>query len=179
LSALIENILTAQKLDAGKMELAIAPTDLREVVREAVDTVMPSIVANANRLTQAVDAEGEVEIDRLKVLQILMNLLSNAAKFTQDGHITLTVRQVPGRLSLQVADTGPGIPGDQQARIFEWFRKVDTTDAARYQGSGLGLAITKGFCEMLGGTISVESEVDVGSTFTVDIPLPVTSRQGR
>ncbi|MGH8544000.1 MAG: sensor histidine kinase [Gammaproteobacteria bacterium] len=179
LAALIENMLTAQKLDAGTVELQLAPTDLRDVVGEAVDTVMPSIETNGNRLSQIVQANGLVTIDKTKVSQILMNLLSNAGKCTQQGQITLILKQTTRRLFIQVRDTGKGIPGDQPNRIFEWFRKVETSDASQYGGSGLGLAISKGFCELMGGTISVESRVDVGSTFTVVIPLPVTATPDR
>jgi signal transduction histidine kinase len=179
LATLVENMLTAQKLDAGKMELQLAPTDLRDVVREAVDTVMPSIQKNGNRLSQVVQANELVAIDKTKVSQILMNLLSNAGKCTHQGQVTLLLEQTPARLLIQVTDTGKGIPGDQQDRIFEWFRKVETSDATQYEGSGLGLAISKGFCELMGGTISVESRVDLGSTFTVVIPLPVTSKPDR
>ncbi len=179
LATLVENMLTAQKLDAGKMELQLTLTDLRDVVREAVDTVMPSIEKNGNRLSQSVQANELVAVDKTKVAQILMNLLSNAGKCTHQGQVTLTLEQTPTRLLIQVTDTGKGIPSDQQDRIFEWFRKVETSDATQYEGSGLGLAISKGFCELMGGTISVESRVDVGSTFTVVIPLPVTSRPDR
>ncbi|MGH7217378.1 MAG: sensor histidine kinase, partial [Nitrospiraceae bacterium] len=175
LATLIENMLTAQKLDAGTMELQLAPTDLRDIVREAVDSVMPSIETNGNRLSQVVHADGLVTIDKMKVSQILMNLLSNAGKWTQQGQITLILEQTPTRLFIQVTDTGKGIPGDQQDRICEWFRKVETSDASQYGGSGLELAISKGFCELMGGTIRVESRVDVGSTFTVVIPLPVNN----
>ncbi|MGH8489566.1 MAG: sensor histidine kinase [Gammaproteobacteria bacterium] len=147
LAALIENMLTAQKLDAGTMELQLTPTDLRDVVREAVDTVMPSIETNGNRLSQEVQANELVAIDKTKVSQILMNLLSNAGNCTHQGQITLILEQTPTRLLIQVADTGKGIPGDQKDRIFEWFRKVETSDAIQHEGAGLGLAISKGFCD--------------------------------
>jgi len=179
LAALIENMLTAQKLDAGTMELQLAPTDLRDVVREAVDSVMPSIETNGNRLSQWVQTNELVTIDKTKVSQVLMNLLRNAGKCTHQGQVTLILEQTPARLFIQVTDTGKGIASDQQDRIFEWFRKVETSDATKYEGSGLELAISKGFCELMGGTISVESRVDVGSTFTVVIPLPVTATPDR
>ncbi|MGH8646030.1 MAG: sensor histidine kinase, partial [Gammaproteobacteria bacterium] len=179
LAALIENMLTAQRLDAGTMELQLAPTDLRDVVREAVDSVMPSIETNGNRLSQIVQANGLVTIDKTKVTQILMNLLSNAGKWTQQGQITLILEQTTTRLFIQVTDTGKGISGDQRDRIFEWFRKVEISDATKYEGSGLELAISKGFCELMGGTIGVESQINVGSTFTVVIPLPVTATPDR
>jgi signal transduction histidine kinase len=109
-------------------------------------------------------------------MQILSNLLTNAGKFTQNGTVSLVVEQTPSELRIEVADTGIGIPEHECDRIFEWFRKVDTSDARKYEGSGLGLAISKGFCEMMGGSIAVRSVLGEGSTFTVVIPLPQYQR---
>jgi signal transduction histidine kinase len=179
LSALIDHILDAHQLQAGKMGLRLEPTDLRDLTAEAVTAVSPSIAKNGNRLIQNIDTDGLVTLDRGKLLQVLQNLLSNAAKFTHQGIVTLHVEHRPTRLRIAVQDTGIGIPDDQQAAIFEPFRKVDTRDTRKYEGSGLGLAISRGFCELMGGTLRVESRVNVGSTFTVAIPLPISgSRHG-
>jgi signal transduction histidine kinase len=153
--------------------LHLEPTDLRAVIEEAVRVTGPGIARNGNRLIQHIRTEGLIRIDRDKIQRVLQNLLSNAEKFTHEGVVTLRVEHTPTRLRIEVQDTGIGIPADQQARIFEWFRKVDTRDARKYEGSGLGLAISQGFCELMGGTLSVESELNVGSLFTVSIPLPI------
>jgi signal transduction histidine kinase len=161
------------------MGLGLDPTDLRELTAEAVAAVTPSFAKNGNRLLQTVETDGLVTLDRGKLLQVLQNLLSNAAKFTHQGVVRVHVEHGPTRLRIEVQDTGIGIPDEQQASIFEPFRKVDTRDARKYEGSGLGLAISRGFCELMGGTLSVESRVNVGSTFTVVIPLPISDRRHR
>ncbi len=179
LLALVNHMLEAQKLEAGRMEVNLEPVRLDTLVREAVSTVMPYLRANQNRIEQHVEAGEPVLIDREKLLQVLLNLLSNAGKYTQGGLVSLIVRQTPTELRIVVRDTGVGIPADEQTQIFEWYRKVDTSDARRYQSTGLGLAISKGFCELLGGSISVESNPQAGSTFTVVIPLPINPSAAR
>lgn len=179
LLALVNRMLEAQKLEAGRMEVNLEPVRLDTLVREAVSTVMPYLRANQNRMEQQIEAGEPLLMDREKLLQVLLNLLSNAGKYTQGGLVSLIVRQTPTELRIVVHDTGVGIPADEQTQIFEWYRKVDTSDARRYQGTGLGLAISKGFCELLGGSISVESKPQAGSTFTVVIPLPITASAPR
>lgn len=173
LLSLINNILRLAKAEAGRMELRLQPVDLHELVREAADTVRPLLKQNDNALETSVKAEGEIPIDRDKLLQAMLNLLSNAAKFTTSGRIALEVRQTPHQLSVKVADTGIGLTPEQQRIIFEEFRQVDGSYTRRFEGTGLGLTITKRFCEMMGGHIEVQSKLGEGSVFTIRIPLPI------
>ena len=178
LLALVNHMLDAQKLEAGRMELNLESVRLDELVREAVNTVMPYMRANNNRFEQVINAGPPVLIDREKLLQVLLNLLSNAGKYTQGGLVSLEMHQSGTELRIVVKDTGVGIPEDKLLQIFDWYRKVDTTDARRYQSTGLGLAISKGYCEIMEGRISVESTRGSGSTFTVVIPLPSSTTRG-
>jgi putative ABC transport system substrate-binding protein len=124
LSALIDRILDAHRLGAGKMELNVEPTDLRAIVEEAVCVTGPGIARNGNRLIQVIQSEGPIYIDRDKLQQVLQNLLGNAGKFTYEGVVTLRVEHTPAWLHIEVEDTGIGIPADQRAHIFEPFRKA-------------------------------------------------------
>ena len=109
--------------------------------------------------------------DQDKVQQILMNLLSNAVKFTPAGSITITAQQHDGEITIAVADTGIGIPAEALEHIFEEFRQVDSSTTRQYGGTGLGLSISRRLAQLLGGDITVQSTVGVGSTFTVTLPL--------
>jgi len=173
LSTLIDHILDAHQLEARKMALHLEPTRLRAIVEEAVRITGPGIAQNGNRLVQDIHTEGVLRIDQDKIQRVLQNLLSNAGKFTHEGVVTLRVEQTRTYVRIEVHDTGIGIPADQPARIFEWFRKIDMRAARQYQGSGLGLAISRGFCELMGGTLTVKSTPNVGSVFTVSIALPI------
>ena len=111
--------------------------------------------------------------DSEKLLHILLNLLSNAGKFTEKGKVELSVRHESDQLYMKVSDTGIGLADDQKEKIFGRFRQADSSTTRKFQGSGLGLSITRQFCEMMGGTIGVESTLGQGSAFTVLIPLPI------
>ncbi len=176
LLSLLNGILDLAKIEAGRMELHLEEVDLQGLVREVADTIRPMMAKNGNRLQVEVK-DGALTIDAGKLRQILLNLLSNAAKFTQDGEVLLKVERTPGELFIQVSDTGIGMSEEQQALIFEAFRQADMSPTRSYQGTGLGLAITKRFCELMGGRIEVESAPGKGSTFTVHIPLPVGKAQ--
>lgn len=117
-----------------------------------------------------------MELDGDKMRQIIRNLLDNACKFTREGAVLLAVRSAADRLTIEVTDSGIGIPADQLDLIFEPFRQVDMSDTRRYGGTGLGLAITRNVCHLLGGTITVTSTLGRGSCFRVVIPLPVAPR---
>jgi signal transduction histidine kinase len=118
--------------------------------------------------------------DATKVQQILYNLLSNAIKFTAEGEVHLRIRPARERLvAFAVSDTGPGIPRDEQVRIFERFTQLDSSHTRRYRGTGLGLSIVKELTGLLGGTVSVESEVGRGSTFTITLPVDSSAAEGR
>jgi PAS domain S-box-containing protein len=174
LLSLINDILDLSKIEAGKMELFVEPFDVPALVEEVVSTVQPLVEKNANRLeVRCAPNAGTMYADLTKVRQMLLNLLSNACKFTQRGTITLAVeREADGageddRIVLRVTDTGIGMTPAQMDRLFEAFAQADAATTSKYGGTGLGLAITKRFCQMMGGDVSVESEAGRGSTFTI------------
>jgi len=168
---LINDILDLSKIEAGKMELYIEDVDLGALVEEVRSIVEPLAAANANRLDIVSPAAlGAFRTDRTKLKQSLLNLFSNAGKFTQEGRIKLENRPSDDEISFIVSDTGIGMTEEQQSRLFEAFSQADISTARRYGGTGLGLAITKHFCEMLGGRIAVESAPGQGSTFTITLP---------
>jgi signal transduction histidine kinase/CheY-like chemotaxis protein len=171
LLGLINDILDLSKIEAGKMELYLEEVDLGALVEEVRSIVEPLAVANANRLQIICPAGLDTfRTDRTKLKQSLLNLLSNAGKFTHEGQINLDVRPGDGEISFIVGDTGIGMTGEQQGRLFQAFSQAELSTTRRYGGTGLGLAITKHFCEMLGGHITVESTPEQGSTFTITLP---------
>jgi signal transduction histidine kinase len=145
------------------------------MVEDVASTVRPMTDKNANRLEVHCPPEvGEMRGDLTKVRQMLLNLLSNASKFTSSGRIDLEVaRERNGgdeTLVFRVRDTGIGMTGEQQQRVFEAFSQAEASTARKFGGTGLGLAISKRFCEMMGGGIALESEPGKGSTFTIRLP---------
>lgn len=171
LLTLINSILDISKIEAGKMDISNQNINIKSLLDRAVDTVVPLIEKNNNRLeVNADDAEQDILIDEKKLFQILLNLLSNAAKFTSNGVITLSTSINAEQLLISVSDTGIGISKEQQEIIFEPFRQIDGSETRQFFGTGLGLSITMHFTELLGGTISLKSESDKGSCFTVSIP---------
>ncbi len=181
---LINDVLDISKIEAGKMELHLENFDLYEVVRNVIDTVEPLARKNSNRLIiECASDLGAMHSDLTKLRQIMLNLLSNASKFTDHGEIRLcVVRQVeesglPDRIKLRVSDSGIGMTDEQLRKIFKPFTQADASTTRKYGGTGLGLAITKEFSDMLGGSIQVESEAGKGSVFTVNLPAQSTSRQ--
>jgi len=175
LLALINDILDLSKIEAGKMELHRETFDLAALVDEILATAQPLIEKNANRLElQCPPGIGTMHADLTKVRQMVLNLLSNAAKFTDHGTITLIVEREPGAggdaFMLRVRDSGIGMTPAQMDRLFEAFSQADAATAAKYGGTGLGLTITKHFAQMMGGDVTVESRPGVGSTFTIRLP---------
>ncbi|UWZ80394.1 HAMP domain-containing histidine kinase [Geoalkalibacter halelectricus] len=175
---LINDILLLAKAEAGRMELRMQVVDLRALAREAAETIQPLMQQNGNHLDVELRVEQDIEIDREKLLQAILNLLSNAAKFTNQGTVTLEMEQKLHLLKISVADTGIGLTLEQQRIIFEEFRQVDGSYTRKFQGTGLGLTITRRFCELMGGGIQVQSEPGSGSVFTIEIPLPVCVDRG-
>ena len=180
LLALINDVLDLSKIEAGKMELYLETFDVRVLVEEVQTTIRPLIAQNANALEVAIAAEvGPLRADLTKVRQMLLNLLSNATKFTDKGAIHLEVVRVPSPtwaghdLLFRVRDEGIGMTPEQQGRLFEAFTQAEASTTRRFGGTGLGLAITRRFCEMMGGQIEVESTPGVGSTFTIRLPEDV------
>ena len=175
LLALINDVLDLSKIEAGKMELFLEEFDVRAMVDDVASTVKPMIDKNANRLLVDCPADlGEMRGDLTKVRQMLLNLLSNASKFTSGGRIDLDVaREKDGddeELVFRVRDTGIGMTPEQQQRVFEAFSQAEASTSRKFGGTGLGLAISKRFCEMMGGGIALESEPGKGSTFTIRLP---------
>ncbi len=172
LLSLINDVLDLSKIEAGKMELHPEAFDIATLVGDVRTTVEPMVARNGNRLEIACpDGVGAMRSDPVKVRQVLLNLLSNASKFTERGVITLAVERtdhdgVPMVL-FRVADTGVGMTPEQMERIFEAFAQADATVSRKYGGTGLGLTITRRFCQMLGGDVKVESAPGRGSAFTV------------
>ncbi len=174
LLALINDMLDLAKIEAGRMELVFEDADVPALVNDVASTIAPLIRKNGNTLDVAVPGDlGMVRTDVTRLRQILFNLLGNAAKFTDQGRIALQVaRDDGGRdgLVFRVTDTGIGLSPEQQAKLFEPFTQAEPVTARRYGGTGLGLAISRGFAQMMGGAISVESEPGKGSTFTLRLP---------
>ncbi|HFE45438.1 MAG TPA: GAF domain-containing protein, partial [Nannocystis exedens] len=171
LLGLISHVLDLSKIEAGKMELVERSFAILPVIEEVVATVGPLIAKNNNTLEyQRRPDLGEIVSDQMRLWQILLNLLNNAAKFTQDGTITLDIEGDAEQVRFSVRDTGIGMSPEQLSRLFEEFYQADMSPARRYSGTGLGLAITRRLVEAMGGKISVESEPGVGSTFSVILP---------
>lgn len=174
LMRVINSILDLIRAESGRLRVVLRPTPITRIIEQARNSVMPVIERNGNTLEvrQAFDGP-TVDIDETKMLQIMINLLGNAAKFTQNGKIRLDVELTQSNLRVAVSDTGIGIARDQLKRIFDPFRQADGGLAREYEGTGLGLSISRHFCSVLGGTINVESTPNRGSVFTVLIPLPI------
>ena len=175
LLALINDILDLSKIEAGRMELHVEIFAIAPLVEEVVTTVRPLADKNRNRIIRECPPDiGRMRADILRVRQSLLNLASNASKFTEDGLITLTARRERQGghewITFAVADTGIGMTPEQTGRLFEDFSQVDASTTRKYGGTGLGLAISRRFCRMMGGDITVESAPGVGSTFTIRLP---------
>lgn len=171
---LINGVLDLAKIESGRMELDLTEIRLSSLIDEVVGIVAPLLEKNEIKLNIEVnDGTYLPTADPEKIIHILTNLLGNASKFAPKGIVTLRALHEPSRLYLSVADTGIGLSPDQQNHIFDPFRQADSGTTRKFQGSGLGLSITRQLCELMGGTIEVESQLNKGATFIVDIPLPI------
>ncbi len=171
LLALINDVLDLSKIEAGKMELYSELVGLRSLADEVKLMIEPLAAANGNTLTiECAPDAGHMVSDQTKLKQSLLNLLSNACKFTRDGQVGLTIGREPGRVVCRVSDTGIGISEAQQSQLFEAFHQADSSTTREYGGTGLGLAITRSFARMLGGDVTVQSEFGQGSVFTLAVP---------
>ncbi len=175
LLTLINDVLDISKIEAGKMEVHPEPFQVEPLVREVADTVQALVDRKSNRLVVAVQGSlGGALSDPVKLRQCLFNLLSNAAKFTEKGTITLTASRaaVGGTdwLEFRVSDTGIGMTEEAKGRLFQRFSQADASTTRRFGGTGLGLAITRAFCTLLGGDITVDSAPGKGTTFTIRLP---------
>jgi two-component system sensor histidine kinase/response regulator len=171
---LINGILDLSKIEAGKMALSLERFEIQRMIEELVDTAAPLVQKNSNALTVRCDGVGAMRADLTKTRQILLNLLSNASKFTREGAITLDVRRCTlgahDAVEFTVTDTGVGMTKAQSEKVFEAFTQADVTTTRKYGGTGLGLAIVSRFCDLMGGTVSVQSQPGEGSQFTVRLP---------
>jgi len=173
---LINNVLDLSKIEAGKLELLIEDVDLQDLIQEVLDIARPLIARNANVLEVSVEPHlGAVRADAMKLRQVLLNLLSNAGKFTKDGLLSLDMRGAARDgvrwLEIAVSDSGIGMTPAQIERLFLPFSQADNTTTRRFGGTGLGLAISRRLCELMGGDIRVSSEEGKGSRFTVMLPV--------
>jgi len=178
LLALINSILDISKIEAGKMELFLETFNVDKLVSDTLAMAKPVIEKNGNRLLcEIAVTAGTMVADLVKLRQVLFNLLSNAAKFTERGVITLTVTCERNRdsewIHFCVSDTGIGMTTEQLSRLFTAFSQADSSIAGKYGGTGLGLAISRHFCQMMGGDIRVESAFGQGTSFTAELPKTV------
>jgi adenylate cyclase len=174
LLGLINQVLDLSKIEAGKLELNPQTVQLAPLIDEVIGTARQLAEQNRNRLLNEVQEDlGTLTVDPMRLRQVLLNLLSNACKFTKEGEVKLRGRRVSngGRwMELSVSDTGIGMTPEQQAKLFEEFTQADATTAQRFGGTGLGLAITRKLARMMGGDVTVTSEPGKGSVFTVRLP---------
>jgi signal transduction histidine kinase len=184
LLALINDILDLSKIEAGRMELHLESFAVAPLIDDVVKTIEPLAAKNANQVAVHCDAAfGTMHADQMRLRQALLNLMSNANKFTDQGTITINAHQGQenGRewVTLAVADTGIGMTTEQMGKLFQEFSQASSKTASKYGGTGLGLVISRRFCQMMGGDITVESEPGRGSTFTIRLPRIVeTPREG-
>ncbi|HEY1016213.1 MAG TPA: ATP-binding protein, partial [Herpetosiphonaceae bacterium] len=174
LLGLINDILDLSKIEAGRMELQLEPLDLSPIFHGVMATAVGLTKSKGLNLDTDIEEDlPQARGDRTRIRQILLNLLSNAAKFTDDGTLTLAARQTgDGMIQVSVADTGNGIPAHELPLVFEEFHQVEqAASSARQQGTGLGLPISRHLVALQGGTMWAESEVGVGSTFSFTLPI--------
>ena len=178
LLGLINDILDLSKVESGKMELFIEEFDLKKIIEEVEATIKPLVEKNGNKLVVEYKTDIEkISADLTKMRQILLNLLSNSAKFTKDGTITISVVSSKFKehaVDFNISDTGIGMTPDQVDKVFKPFTQADEKTTRKFGGTGLGLTITKMFAEMMGGDINLKSKEGEGTTFTVTIPTKVS-----
>jgi adenylate cyclase len=174
LLGLINQVLDLSKIEAGKLEINPTTVALAPLIDEVIGTARQLAEQNGNRLVVEAPADlGALNVDAMRLRQILLNLLSNACKFTKDGEVRLRARRVTDGhdwVELTVSDTGIGMTAEQVAKLFQEFTQADATTAQRYGGTGLGLAITRKLARLMGGDVMVTSEPGKGSAFTTRLP---------
>jgi signal transduction histidine kinase/CheY-like chemotaxis protein len=179
---LINDILDLSKIEAGRMDLHVESFPIAPLVDDVIATISPVAAKNGNEIIVHCPPDiGEMHADQTRIRQALLNLVSNAAKFTEHGRVTVDVARVTDRgraeITLTVVDTGIGMSPEQVGRLFQEFVQADPSTTRRYGGTGLGLAISRRFCQMMGGEIAVQSELGKGSTFTIRLPARIEAAQ--
>ncbi|WP_455204275.1 response regulator, partial [Kaarinaea lacus] len=177
----ISDILDLSKIEAGKMDLDLGDFKICPFIDDVITTAKPLVEKNHNRLNVSCSKDiGSMYADVTKVRQALLNLVSNAAKFTENGSITVIAKRDTGEdgdwIIFEVSDTGIGLSDDEIARIFQAFSQADASTTRKYGGTGLGLAISSHFCQMMGGNISATGEPGAGSKFTITLPAVAVDR---
>jgi signal transduction histidine kinase len=175
LLALINNILDLATIDAGRMQLNLGPVDIRETMAAAAEGVQDRLVSSGLTLDiAAAEGVGSFIADKLRVRQVLFNLLANAASFSPGGgHIALRAERRPDAIVFSVTDQGPGIPPDVLEKVFDWFETHSL--GSTHRGPGIGLSLVRSFVELHGGTVAIASEVGHGTTVTCTFPLSTTA----
>jgi signal transduction histidine kinase/CheY-like chemotaxis protein len=180
LLALINDILDLSKIEAGRMELHLESFPLTPLIENVGKTIEPMAPKNGNRIVIDCPSDlGTIHADQIRFRQALLNLASNANKFTEKGTVTIAARTGHDWITIAVADTGIGMSEEQMGRLFQEFSQADASTTRKYGGTGLGLAISRHFCRMMGGDITVESKAGEGSTFTIRLPRMVQIEQER
>ena len=183
LLGLINDVLDISKIEAGAMDIYLETFPVATMIQDVQATIQPLVEKNANTLAiDCPDSVGSIHSDVTKVRQGLLNLLSNASKFTEQGTISLKISRVGEAgeewINFAVSDTGIGMTDEQMGHLFQAFSQAESSTSRRFGGTGLGLAITKHFCQMMGGEVFVESEAGIGSTFTMRLPAVVPDIPG-
>jgi signal transduction histidine kinase/DNA-binding response OmpR family regulator/putative methionine-R-sulfoxide reductase with GAF domain len=172
LLALINNLLEVAKIEAGKMEIVFEDVDLQPIIASVMSTAIALVKDKLVNLQQSIPEDLPiVRGDARRIRQVLINLVGNAAKFTEEGFVRVKAEVNPTEVTISVADSGIGVPEDKLETIFEAFTQVDSSTTRRAGGTGLGLSICRSYIEMHGGRLWVESTVDVGSTFYFTLPI--------
>jgi len=179
LLSLIKDILDLSKIEAGRMDLEITEFELPKIIQEIVDTAAPLFIKNHNQLSVKINSQvKKMTGDNVKLRQAIINLLGNAAKFTEHGEVKLNVNDVNYNnqpfLEICVTDTGIGLSDDQKVNVFDSFSQGDLSTTRKYGGTGLGLTISRRYCQMMGGTLTVSSKLNIGSTFCIRVPTNMT-----
>ena len=179
---LINDILDLSKIEAGRMDLHLETFAIAPLVDDVIATIGPVAAKNSNEIIAHCPRDiGEMHADQTRIRQALLNLVSNASKFTEHGRVTVDVVRVMGKgteeITMAVSDTGIGLSSEQMGRLFHEFVQADPSTTRKYGGTGLGLAISRRFCQMMGGEITVESQLGKGSTFTMRLPARIEATQ--
>jgi len=171
LLALINDILDLSKIEAGKMDVHLESFPIGPLIDEVVQTIGPLAAKNGNKIVVKHGVIDSLYADQMRVRQALLNLTSNAGKFTNNGTVNVSTEQKGDRVEIAVEDTGIGMTSEQLGKLFQEFTQADSSTTRKYGGTGLGLAISRRFCQLMGGDIAVESELGKGSKFTIVLPL--------